>query len=55
MGFEVVLGLGLAGLAWKYLKNSLTENDIAKYSHEINKRKLEENKKLPILDKYKSF
>ena len=58
MGFEVILGLGIAGLAWNYLQNSTSDQnhfDKAKFDKEIEKRKRDEKKKLPLLDKYKHF
>ena len=58
MGFEVILGLGIAGLAWNYLQNSISDQshfDKTKYDHEIKKRRKDEEKKLPLLDQYKYF
>tara|TARA_Y200000002_G_C22680265_1_gene663751 strand:+ start:427 stop:3288 length:2862 start_codon:yes stop_codon:yes gene_type:complete len=58
MGFEVIVGLGLAGLAWNLLKGSISHEakfDEALYKKEINKRKQDEEKKLPLLKQYKSF
>ena len=58
MGFEVILGLGIAGLAWNYLQSSTSDQnhfDKAKFDKEIEKRKRDEKKKLPLLDKYKHF
>ena len=58
MGFEVILGLGIAGLAWNYLQSSTSDQnhfDKAKFDKEIEKRKKDEEKKLPLLDKYRHF
>jgi len=58
MGFEVILGLGIAGLAWNYLQSSISDQnhfDKAKFDKEIEKRKKDEEKKLPLLDKYRHF
>ena len=58
MGFEVVVGLGLAGLAWNLLKGSISHEakfDETFYKKEIDKRKEDEEKKLPILDQYRYF
>ncbi len=58
MGFEVIVGLGLAGLAWNLLKSSISNDskvDKAFLKKEIDKRKQDEEKKLPLLERYKSF
>ena len=49
MGFEVVLGLGLAGLAWNLLKGSISHEakfDETFYKKEIEKIKEDEEKKI---------
>lgn len=58
MGFEVILGLGIAGLAWNYLQGSISDQnnfDKNKYDEEVKKRKKDQEKKLPLLDQYESF
>ena len=58
MGFEVIVGLGLAGLAWNLLKGSISNDakvDEALLKKEIDQRKQDEEKKLPLLEQYKSF
>ena len=58
MGFEVIVGLGLAGLAWNLLKGSISNDakvDEVLLKKEIDQRKQDEEKKLPLLEHYKSF